>query len=256
MLFEQTMEKLLGLRLKGMAQAVQELISQGSTSDLTFEDLIGLVVDREWMVRENRRMARRLKEASLKQKGCVEDIDYRHARGLDKKVMKELITGRWIAAKRNVIMTGPTGLGKTWLACALAQKACRDGWSTRYTRVPRLVHELTLARGDGTYLKFLAKLAKTDLLILDDWALCRLDGAAQHDILEVIDDRVGQRSTLVTSQYPVALWHDTIGDPSVADALLDRLLQGATQIKLQGESKRKESPDIGQADGLPPATEP
>lgn len=250
MLFEQTIEKLVGLRLKGMVQAVEELVVKGSVSDLTFEDIFGLVVDREWMIRENRRMARRLKEATLKQKGCVEEIDYRHARGLDKKVMKELITGRWIAVKRNVIMTGPTGLGKTWLACALAEKACRDGWTTRYTRVPRLIHELALARADGSYLKVLAKLAKTDLLILDDWALCRLDGTAQHDILEVIDDRVGLRSTLVTSQYPVNLWHDTIGDPSVADALLDRLLQGATQIKLQGESKRKETSENSRDNGL------
>jgi DNA replication protein DnaC len=244
------MEKLVGMKLKGMAHAVQELITQGASGELSFEDIFGLVVDREWMMREDRRMARRLREASLKQKACVEDIDYRHPRGLDKKVMKDLITGRWIAAKRNVIMTGPTGLGKSWLSCALAQKACRDGWSTRYTRVPRLVHELTLARADGSYLKFLAKLAKVDLLILDDWGLCRLDGTAQHDILEVIDDRVGQRSTLVTSQYPVSKWHDTIGDPSVADALLDRLLEGATQIKLQGESKRKGSSETRQDDEI------
>ncbi len=240
MLIQQTMEKLLDLRLSAMAQALQEQLQQSDMASLSFDDRLGLLVDREWTTRQERRWKKRVTDAKLKQAACVEDIDYRHPRGLDRKVMVDLVTCRWIVARRNLILTGATGLGKTWLACALAEKACREGLTTCYTRVPRLAHELALARGDGTFLKTLAKLAKVDLLILDDWALSRLDGQAQHDILEVIDDRCGNRSILVTSQFPVSKWHDCIGDPSVADALLDRLIQGASQIHLKGESRRKE----------------
>jgi DNA replication protein DnaC len=243
MLFNQTLEKLHSLRLHGMVRALQEQVEQGTASGLSFEERLGLVVDREYLLRDEKRITTRLKKAKLKQVVCVEDIDYRHHRGLDKGTMLDLCSCRWIHAKRNLIITGATGLGKTWLACALANKACREGFTSTYRRVPRLVHELAVARADGSYLKLLAQIARTDLVVLDDWGLAPLEGPAQHDILELIDDRAGLRSTLITSQLPVARWHDTIGDPSIADALLDRVLATSTTIDLKGESLRKERKD-------------
>jgi DNA replication protein DnaC len=240
MLHQQTLDKLFQLKLRGMAQGLQEQENQGDILGLSFEERLGLLVDREWTLRQDRRLTRRLQLAKLKIiSACVEDIDYRHPRGLDKSVVKELTSCRWIAARRNVIITGATGLGKTWLGCAFGNKACRDSFSTLYKRVPRLVEELSIARADGTYLKFLAALARTDLLVLDDWGLSPVDQIAQHSLLEVIDDRAGSRATLVTSQLPVDRWHDTIADPSVADALLDRILSTASIIALKGESMRK-----------------
>lgn len=241
MLHQQTMEKLADLRLSAMARALAEQLEQPAVTALSFEERLGLLVDREWEVRQQRRLATRLKRAQLKQAtACAEDIDFHHPRGLDRQVTLDLLTSRWIRGKRNVIITGATGLGKTWLACAFADKACRDGHTAIYKKAQRLTFELTLARADGTYLKMLSQLAKADLLILDDWGLSPLDGQAQHDILEVIDDRVGTRSTLVTSQLPVAKWHGTVTDPTVADALLDRLVHAAVKIHLKGESMRKQ----------------
>lgn len=237
---KQTQEKLADLRLSGMLRGLREQIEGGVGIDLSFEERLSLLVDREWIARQENRLARRLRYARLKQQACVEDIDWRHPRGLDKGVLHELASCRWVRAKRNLIITGATGLGKTWLACALADRACREGFTSLYKRVPRLIHEFSIARGDGSYLKALAQLAKVDLLVLDDLGLSLLEGQDQHDLLELIDDRVGCRSTLVTSQLPVNKWHDTVGDPSVADALLDRLLQSSTQIQLKGESMRKE----------------
>lgn len=239
MLFQQTLDKLHQLKLRGMASALEEQLSHGDMASLSFEERLGLLVDREWTVRQDRSLTRRLQLAKLKVSACVEDINYRHPRELDKGVMQDLSACRWVAARRNVIITGATGLGKTWLACALANKACRDGYSALYKRVPRLIEELSIARADGTYLKTLAALARTDLLVLDDWALVPLDGTAQHSLLEVIDDRTGTRSTIVTSQLPVERWHDAVGDPSVADALLDRVLGSSTRIALKGETLRK-----------------
>jgi DNA replication protein DnaC len=241
MLAQQTLDKLYQLKLRGMASAFEEQLSHGDFASLSFEERVGLMVDRESTVRQDRSLTRRLQLAKLKVAACVEDIDYRHPRGLDKGVMQDLSTCRWIAAKRNVIITAATGLGKTWLGCALGNKACREGYSTIYKRVARLIEELAVARADGTYLKVLAALARTDVLILDDWALVPLDGAAQHSLLEVIDDRTGTRSTIVTSQIPVKRWHDAIGDPSVADALLDRLGGSSTEIALKGESMRRKA---------------
>jgi len=188
-------------------------------------------------------MQRRLKCAKLKQNACVEDIDYRHPRCLDKKVMQELTTCRFIRARNNLIITGATGLGKTWLACAIADKACREGLTAHYARVPRLVNELAVARADGSYLRLLNKLAKVDILVLDDWGLSPLDGQTQHDVLEIIDDRAGTKSTLITSQLPANKWHDMVADPSVADALLDRLVGTAIHLHLKGESMRKGNPE-------------
>jgi DNA replication protein DnaC len=234
------MEKLYDLKLSSMARALAEQLEQRNIVELCFEERLGLLVDREWQERQERRLAQRLKCAKLKQSACVEDIDYRHQRNLDRQVMQELLTCQWIRAKHNLIITGATGLGKTWLACSLADKACREGLTAIYKQAQRLTFELTLARADGSYLKLLSQLAKADLLILDDWGLAPLDGQAQHDILDVIDDRANIRSTLVTSQLPVSKWHATVGDPSVADALLDRLLHAATKIHLKGDTLRKQ----------------
>jgi DNA replication protein DnaC len=239
MMAQQTIEKLLDLRLKMMAEDYAEQKDRGDMGELSFDDRFGLLVDREWLRRKEHRTQRRLKGSKSKQQACVEDIDYRSRRGLDRKMMEDLATCHWIRAGRNLLMTGPTGVGKTWLSCALINRACRDGLTALYYRVPRLTHELTIARGDGTYLKLLGKLARVDLLVLDDWALAPLEGQDQHDLLEVVDDRAGLRSTLVTSQLPATKWHDVVADPSVADALLDRLIGSAIKIELKGGSLRK-----------------
>lgn len=239
MMTHPTKDKLLQMKLLGMVKALDEQTNTPEISELTFEERLALLVDREYLMREERRTKRRLQRAKLKQPACIEDVDYRHPRGLDRKVFLELATCRWIHAKRNVIITGATGLGKTWLACALADKACREGFSTLYSRIPRLVQELAGARADGTYLRVLSRIEKIDMLVLDDWGLAPLDVQAQQDLLEVIDDRAGKRATVVTSQLPVSKWHDTIGDPTVADALLDRIIGSATKLQLKsGPSMR------------------
>lgn len=238
-MFERTLERLHSLRLGGMVQALEDQMRRAGASELTFEERVTLMVDRQWELREQRRVDRRVRNAKLKQGACAEDIDYHYARGLDRGRMETLLACHWIRAGRNLIVTGATGLGKSWLACAVADRACREGFTASYTRVPRLLEELTLARADGSYLKMLEKLAKVDLLILDDWGLAPLEGMAQHAILEVVDDRASKRSTLVTSQLPIKKWHGMVLDPSVADALLDRLVGTAELIELKGESMRR-----------------
>ncbi len=239
MLTQQTFDKLHDLRLKGMAQAYHDQLERVDTSGLSFDERFALVVDHEWHLRRQRKVSRRVKEAKLKQSAYIEDINFRHPRGLNKQVMLDLATCNWVKARKNVILTGPTGLGKTWIANALCEKACREGFTARYARVPMLAYEVSIARADGSLVAYLKKLAKTDLLVLDDWGLTPLAGQAQHDLLEIVDDRVGTGSTIVTSQLPTAVWHDTVADASVADALLDRLLGSATKIEMKGESLRK-----------------
>ena len=231
-----------------MVDAIRQQLEQPSVQELSFEDRLAMIVAREWLFRENRRLTRRLKEARLKQQAAVEDIDFRQPRGLDKSVMLTLSTCQWIRNHQNVIITGPTGIGKSYLAEALAQKACREGFTALYYRSPRLFRDLAIARGDGNYSKFLIKLAKTDLLVVDDWGLSSLTDAERRDFLEVMEDRHGIRSTVIKSQYPVAKWHELIGEPTLADAILDRIVHNAHKIVLKGESMRKTCSKLTQAD--------
>lgn len=222
-----------------MANALQEQSALIEIENLQFEERLGLLVDREMTDRENRRLQSRLKKAHLRQSACVEDIDYRSVRGLDKSLIQKLATGSWIQSHHNVLMTGPTGTGKTYLASALAHHACRKGFSSLYLRLSRLLDDLTLAKGVGRYARVLTALAKVDLLIIDDWGLSTLTEEQRKDLLEVVEDRHGTRSTLLASQLPVEHWHKIIGDPTLADAILDRLVHNAYTINLKGESMRK-----------------
>jgi DNA replication protein DnaC len=239
MLNHPTFDKLLALRLSGMHQALMEQMQTPDMTALSFEERLGLLVDRESTERENRRLTTRLRQAKLRQTACIEDIDYRHPRGLDKSLMIRLVTCQWVQERQNVLITGPTGIGKTWLACALGHKACRDGWTALYLRLPRFLQELPMAKGDGRYGKLMTMLAKTDVLILDDWGLAPLSDENRRDLLELLDDRYDRRATVVTSQLPVDHWHEAIGEPTLADAILDRLVHNAYKIPLQGESMRK-----------------
>lgn len=247
MLINQTLEHLRNLKLTAMAQALEEQMEQPRAFDLSFEERLSLLVMREITDRENRRLQRLLKTARLKQAACVEDIDYRHPRGLDKSLMATLAGGDWIRRGANVHLVGQTGTGKSWLACALGNQACRMGWSVKYERVPRLLENLRIAHADGSFGKRLAQLAKIDLLILDDFGIKPLARGDRHDLLEIIEDRHGTRSTLVTSQLPISLWHEYIGEPTVADAVLDRLLQNAFRMELKGESLRRTKSDLTEA---------
>jgi len=239
MLPHPTIEKLSKLRLNGMLRGLQEQQSTQSAEQLTFEDRLALLVDRELMDRENKRAAMRLKHARLRHEAVIEDIDFRHPRGLDKSLLLSLASCQWIKNRDNCAITGPTGVGKSYLACALAQKACREGYSVLYTRTNRLLQELALARTEGSYSRKLFTLARTDLLVPDDWAMAPLTEQQRRDLFEIFDDRYDRHSTLVATQVPVENWHETIGDPTIADALLDRLVHNAHKIRLKGESMRK-----------------
>jgi DNA replication protein DnaC len=222
-----------------MHRALAEQLRANDVEPLSFEERLGLLVDREVTERSDRRLQTRLRLARLRQHGCVEDIDYRHRRGLDKRLMRQLAGGEYLDSKLNILISGPAGVGKTWIACALAHKACRDGCTARYLRLPRLMQELPIARADGRYTKLLRDYAKTDLIILDDWGLMPMNDETRRDILEILDDRHNRRSTIVTSQLPVEKWHDYIGEPTLADAILDRLVHNAYRLNLSGESMRK-----------------
>jgi DNA replication protein DnaC len=248
MLNHPTLDQLKEMKLSGMALAFEEQLQRADYNDLSFDERLGFLVEREHSVRANRQLTYRLRRAQLKLNASIEDLDQRIPRGLDKSFINELARSRFINDHLNVLITGPTGVGKTYLACAIAHSACRNGFSARYLRVSRLLTDLTIARGDGTWSKVLAQLAKTDLVILDDWGLATLNAEQRRDLLDILDDRHGLRSTIVTSQLPVKQWHEIIGDPTLADAILDRLVHNAYTINLKGESMRKKQANLTQAD--------
>lgn len=240
MLNEPTLEKLTELKLHALARAWQEQQQTPDLGELAFDERFALLVDAEWLDRRNKRLARHLREAKLRLgQACIEDIDYPPTRKLDKKTIRELATCRWVEEHHNVLITGKTGVGKSFVACALAQQACRRGYRALYRRASRLFDELTLARADGSYPKLLARFARIDVLVIDDWGLVSVGEAERRDLLEIVEDRHGTRSTVLTSQLAVADWHDHVGDPTVADAICDRLLHNAHRIVLQGPSRRR-----------------
>lgn len=239
MLTHPLLEKLELLGFYGMLKALQEQMQMPDIEKLTFEERLGLLIDREMTERENRRLKTRLRKAKLRQNAAVEDVDFRHPRKLDKTLFMQLADGRWLKEHHNLLIIGPTGVGKTYLACALAQKACRQGYSALYLRLPRLLYDLSIAKADGRYDKLLTAIGRTDLLVLDDWGLDKFVKEQRHDLLEILEDRHGRRSTLVTSQLPVKHWHEIIADPTIADAILDRLVHNAYKMELTGDSMRK-----------------
>jgi DNA replication protein DnaC len=239
MLSHPTLEKLHALRLTGMAKGLEEQLQMTGIEELGFAERLGLLVDRETTERESRRLKDRLAKARLRQTASVEDVDLRAPRGLDRALFVSLCSCQWVTEHLNILITGATGAGKSFLACALAQKACREGFTALYQRLPRLLPELALAKADGRYSKLLAGLARVDVLVLDDWGLHPLADAHRRDLLEILEDRYGNRSTVVTSQLPVSSWHEAIGDATLADAVLDRLVHNAYELKLKGDSMRK-----------------
>ena len=246
MLIHPTLDQLRTLRLTGMVKALEEQMQMPDIDSLSFEQRFGLMADREITERQNRHLKTRLRKANLRQNASVEDIDYHHPRGLDKALVAKLQSCNWIKERHNLIITGPTGTGKTFLACALAHKACREGLSALYLRIPRLLQDLFISKGDGRYGKLLKSISKTDLLLLDDWGMSKITSEQSRDLLEIIDDRHALRSTLITSQFPIDHWHELIEDPTLADAILDRIIHNAYKINLKGDSMRKKKSKLTQ----------
>jgi len=240
LLNEHTLDQLRGLRLDGMVHALTDQATSASAGELAFDDRLAMLVQREIDWRDGKRLARLLKAAKLKlASACLEDIDWRASRGLDRNLVTALAGGDWLRHGHNVLITGATGVGKTWLACALAQQAARSGFTVLYVRAPRLLEELRVAHGDGSFGRRLAQLARIDLLAIDDFAIAPVTAPERNDLLELLDDRVGTRATLITSQLPVTSWHEWLNDPTLADAILDRIVHTAHKIALKGESMRK-----------------
>jgi DNA replication protein DnaC len=239
MLKEPTIEKLQIMKLYAMADGFRAQLQTTESHQLSFEERFALLVDQQWLWKQNRAFQRRLQLAKLKQKAVIEDINYQHPRGLDRKLLRTLASCEWVRQKLNILFTGPTGVGKTWIGCALAQKACRDGFSVLHKKTSELFRELAIANVDGSLGRLLVRLAQIDVLLLDDFAMARLKDSERRDILEICDDRYQRRSLILTSQMPIAHWHEQIGDPTIADSILDRILHNAYRIELKGESLRK-----------------
>lgn len=247
MIKHQLLDQLQGMRLSGMYKALQEQLENPESEAMSFDERLGLMLDRELTERENRRLQSLLRKAKLHQStALIEDLDKHSKRGLDLRLMGQLSTMQWCRERLNLIITGPTGIGKSWIGCALGNKACREGLSTRYFRLSRLFQALQLARADGNWNKLLRELARTDLLIIDDWGLTPINDEGRRDLLELLDDRFNLKSTLITSQLPVEHWHDYIGDSTLADAIMDRLVHNSYRIPLDGESMRKHHSALNQ----------
>ena len=244
MLTHPILENLRALRLGTMAKTLEEQMNMPDAGTLTFEERLGLMVDRELIERGNRRLTTRLRKARLRVQACMEDIDYRSSRKLDRSLMKSLASCNWIDQRQSVLVTGPTGAGKTWIACALGHRACMEGYSVLYKRLPGFLREFSTARADGSYGKLVKACSKTDLLIIDDWGLKRLDQQQSLDLLELLEDRYNLKSTIVAAQIPADKWHETIADPTLADAILDRLIHNSHRIELKGESMRKKKSSL------------
>ena len=244
MLNTPTLERLEALGLGGMATALREQLATSDIDHLSFDDRLGLMVDREATERADRRLRYRLKQAHLRISAAVADIDYRSKRGLDKRMVLALASCQWVRQHQNLVVTGPTGVGKSYVACAFAHAACLEGYTVLYHRLPRLLEDLQIGHGDGRYLKLQRQLAHVDVLVLDDWGLVRLTAPQQSDLLDLIDERHERRSTIVTSQLPVDHWHAAMADPTLADAIVDRLVHNAHHITLKGESMRKRAADL------------
>jgi DNA replication protein DnaC len=241
MLTTPTLDKLRALRLYGMIKSYQEQNESSEYEELSFEERLGIMIDREMTEQDNRRLSSRIRRAKLRQQACMQDIDYRSPRGLDKSLMKTLGQEQWIREHHNILITGPCGAGKSFIACALAHRACLQGYSVLYMRAPRLFNDIAIARGDGRYSKLMNSLAKTNILLIDDWGLSVLTDQERRDLLEILEDRHNLQSTIITSQLPVKHWHEIIGNQTLADAILDRLVHNAYKINLRGESMRKKS---------------
>lgn len=239
MLIHPTLDNMKALKLFGMVKALEAQFEMKEIEELVFEDRLGLLVDAELIARENKQLQSRLKTAKLRLAACMEDLDTKAARGLDRAVIAALASCEWIRRRRNVLVTGPTGAGKTYVSCALAQKACRERFTVAYERASKLFHDLAIAKADGRYGRLLSNMAKKDVLVIDDFAMSPLTDEQRRDLLEIVEDRYDRRSTIIASQVPVEHWHEIIGDPTIADAILDRLVHNAHKLCIKGESIRK-----------------
>jgi DNA replication protein DnaC len=242
MLIEQTQEKLTAMKLSGMAEALRQQLGSSESTRLSFEERLGLLVDAEWIARERRKLDRRLRSAKLRYPASLEDVDFKHPRGLDRQQVLSLSNCGFVQSRHNLLITGPTGIGKSYLACAFVERACRRGYNAGYVRLPRLLQQLAVARGDGSYARILERLARFDLLAIDDWLLAPLRDAERRDLIEVIEDRSERASTLIASQLSSKDWHASIGDPNLADAICDRLLHNAHRLELKGPTMRRPEP--------------
>jgi DNA replication protein DnaC len=239
MLIEQTMEKMNTMKLSGMAESLRQQLGSAQHAKLAFDDRLGLLVDAEWLAREQRKLTKRLKAAKLRYDASIEDVDFKHPRGLDRQQVLSLANCGFVQKRHNLVITGPTGIGKTYLASAFVERACRLGYKATYLRLPRLLQQLAVGRGDGSYARILDRLARLDLLAIDDWLLAPLRDAERRDLAEIVEDRSERASTLIASQLPPKDWHASIGDPNLADAICDRLLNDAHRLDLKGASKRR-----------------